>query len=103
VRTTATPDLLGKVIPLPSAREAMESRKTHFVGMVMALASWSMLFASLFFATSMTLVFPTLLAVSLLLAAFVTAVVVYDGESTWPEGVVLIGLYVVIAAAFWWG
>jgi Ca2+:H+ antiporter len=61
------------------------------------------LFASLFFATSLTLVFPTLLAVSLLLAAFVTGVVVYDGESTWPEGVVLIGLYVVIAAAFWWG
>jgi len=61
------------------------------------------LFASLFFATSMTLVFPTLLAISLLLAAFVTAVVVYDGESTWPEGVVLIGLYVVIASAFWWG
>ncbi len=61
------------------------------------------LFASLFFATSLTLVFPTLLAVSLLLAAIVTAVVVYDGESTWPEGVVLVGLYVVIAAAFWWG
>jgi Ca2+:H+ antiporter len=61
------------------------------------------LFASLFFATSLTLVFPTLLAVSLLLAAFVTAVVVYDGESTWPEGVVLVGLYVVIAASFWWG
>jgi Ca2+:H+ antiporter len=61
------------------------------------------LFASLFFVTSLTLVFPTLLAVSLLLAAIVTAVVVYDGESTWPEGVVLVGLYVVIAAAFWWG
>ena len=61
------------------------------------------LFASLFFATSLTLVFPTLLAVSLLLAALVTAVVVYDGESTWPEGVVLVGLYVVIASAFWWG
>jgi Ca2+:H+ antiporter len=61
------------------------------------------LFASLFFATSLTLVFPTLLAVSLLLAAIVTAVVVYDGESTWSEGVVLVGLYVVIAAAFWWG
>jgi len=61
------------------------------------------LFASLFFATSLTLVFPTLLAVALLLAAFVTAVVVYDGESTWPEGVVLVGLYVVIASAFWWG
>jgi Ca2+:H+ antiporter len=38
----------------------------------------------------------------LLLAAVVTAAVVYDGESTWPEGVVLVGLYVVIAAAFWW-
>jgi Ca2+:H+ antiporter len=61
------------------------------------------LFASLFFATSLTLVFPTLLVVVLLLAAVVTAVVVYDGESTWPEGIVLIGLYVVIAAAFWWG
>jgi cytochrome c oxidase subunit III len=40
----------GKVIPLPPSREAAESRKTHFVGMVMALASWTMLFASLFFA-----------------------------------------------------
>ena len=40
----------GNVVELPSAREAIESRKTHFVGMVMALASWSMLFASLFFA-----------------------------------------------------
>ncbi len=61
------------------------------------------LFASLFFTTSLTLVFPTLLVVCLLLAASVTAVVVYDGESTWHEGVVLVGLYVVIAAAFWWG
>jgi Ca2+:H+ antiporter len=61
------------------------------------------LFASLFFATHLTLVFPTLLAISLLLAAFVTAVVVYDGESTWSEGVVLVGFYVVIASAFWWG
>src|SRR5512143_2770139 len=41
---------MTNVVPLPSAREAVESRKTHFVGMVMALASWSMLFASLFFA-----------------------------------------------------
>ena len=61
------------------------------------------LFASLLFATHLTLVFPTLLAISLLLAAFVTAVVVYDGESTWSEGVVLVGFYVVIASAFWWG
>ena len=57
---------------------------------------------SLFFSTHLTLVFPPLLAVVLLLAALVTTAVVYDGESTWHEGVVLIGLYVVIAASFWW-
>jgi Ca2+:H+ antiporter len=62
-----------------------------------------LVFASLFFATSLTLVFPTLFAFSLLLAAIIGALVVYDGESTWYEGVVLVGLYVVIAASFWWG
>ena len=31
------------------------------------------------------------------------ALVVYDGESTWEEGAILVGLYVVIAASFWWG
>jgi Ca2+:H+ antiporter len=39
------------------------------------------------------------LAVTTLIAAFV----VLDGESTWLEGVCLVGLYVVIAASFWWG
>ncbi len=62
-----------------------------------------LVFASLFFATDLTLVFPTLLAISLLLAAGLGALVVYDGESTWEEGSILIGLYVVIAASFWWG
>jgi Ca2+:H+ antiporter len=62
-----------------------------------------LVFASLFFATTLTLVFPTLLAISLLLAAGICALVVYDGESTWEEGAILIGLYAVIAASFWWG
>ena len=31
------------------------------------------------------------------------AVVVYDGESTWEEGAILVGFYVVVAASFWWG
>ena len=60
-------------------------------------------FASLFFATNLTLVFPTLLAISLLLAAWISAVVVYDGESTWEEGAILVGFYVIVAASFWWG
>ncbi|HSB39801.1 MAG TPA: hypothetical protein VLD13_11980 [Gaiellaceae bacterium] len=62
-----------------------------------------LVFASLAFATELTLVFPTLLAIALLLAAMVTALVVYDGESNREEGAILIGLYVVIASSFWWG
>jgi Ca2+:H+ antiporter len=62
-----------------------------------------LVFASLAFATTLTLVFPTLLAIVLLLAAGIGALVVYDGESTWEEGAILIGLYVVVAASFWWG
>jgi Ca2+:H+ antiporter len=59
--------------------------------------------ASLLFATHLTLVFPTLLAFALLLAGILGALIVNDGESTWEEGAVLVGFYVVIAASFWWG
>lgn len=45
---------------------------------------------------------PMLLA-CLALAVIVSAFVVFDGESIWLEGVALIGLYCLIAAAFWWG
>jgi Ca2+:H+ antiporter len=62
-----------------------------------------LVFASLFFATNLTLVFPALLAIVLLLSASITALVVYDGESTWEEGAILTGLYVVVGASFWWG
>jgi Ca2+:H+ antiporter len=60
-------------------------------------------FASLLFPATLTLVFAPLLAISLLFAAGLAALVVYDGESTWYEGVMLVGLYSVIAASFWWG
>ena len=59
--------------------------------------------ASLLFATHLTLVFPTLLALVLLIAGILGALVINDGESTWEEGAVLVGFYVVIAASFWWG
>jgi Ca2+:H+ antiporter len=45
---------------------------------------------------------PLLLAV-LLLAVIVSAFIIYDGESIWLEGLALIGLYCIIASAFWWG
>jgi Ca2+:H+ antiporter len=44
-----------------------------------------------------------LLLAALVVAALVAAYVVVDGESTWLEGATLIGLYVVVATAFWWG
>jgi Ca2+:H+ antiporter len=62
-----------------------------------------LVFVSLAFATHLTLVFPTLLALVLLISAILGALVVNDGESTWQEGAVLVGFYVVIASSFWWG
>ncbi len=53
--------------------------------------------------TPLTLVFPPLMVASLAIAAVVVMAVVYDGEYTWLEGVALIGLYCIIASAFWWG
>ena len=50
-----------------------------------------------------TLSFPPLLVAALVLTALIQAVVVDDGESTWIEGLALIGVYVVIATSFWWG
>ena len=51
----------------------------------------------------LTLVFPPLLVAALAIAVVVVAIVVYDGEYSWLEGVALIALYVIVAAAFWWG
>jgi Ca2+:H+ antiporter len=53
--------------------------------------------------TQLTLVFPPLLVAALGASAVVVAVIVYDGEYTWIEGVALIALYSIIAASFWWG
>jgi Ca2+:H+ antiporter len=51
----------------------------------------------------LTLVLAPLLVTALALTALLSAVVVFDGESNWVEGLALTGLYVIIAAAFWWG
>ena len=63
----------------------------------------AIVFLSLFFSTHLVLTFPVLLAFALLLAGILGATIVTDGESNWQEGIVLVGLYVVIAASFWWG
>jgi len=51
----------------------------------------------------LTLVLPPLLVAALGLTALLSTVITYDGESTWLEGLTLIGLYAIIAVAFWWG
>jgi len=51
----------------------------------------------------LTFVLSPLLVVALALATIVSAVVVFDGESIWLEGLALVGLYCIIAASFWWG
>ncbi len=59
---------------------------------------------SYFFApVALTLVLPPLLVLALVLAAMLSALIVYDGESNWLEGLALMGLYVMIAISFWWG
>jgi Ca2+:H+ antiporter len=52
---------------------------------------------------TLTLVVSPLLVAALALTAVLSALVVIDGESTWLEGLALIGLYAILAASVWWG
>ena len=52
---------------------------------------------------TLTLVVSPLLVAALALTAVLAALVVIDGESTWLEGLALMGLYVILAASVWWG
>jgi Ca2+:H+ antiporter len=70
------------------------------VALVLAPA---LVFLSLFTATTLTLVFAPLLVMAVAVAVLATAFIVFDGESTWLEGVTLIALYAIIATTFWWG
>ena len=60
--------------------------------------------ASLFMAPApLTLVLAPTLLVAVALAAVLGALVVFDGEATWLEGLMLVGLYLIIAASVWYG
>jgi Ca2+:H+ antiporter len=69
----------------------------------LALTPILVLLSYFFTPVALTLVLPELLVVALALAAILSALIVYDGESNWLEGVALIGLYIMIAISFWWG
>jgi len=69
----------------------------------LALTPMLVLLSYFFTSTVLTLVLPPLLVVALALTAFLSVLIVYDGESNWLEGLALIGLYALIAMSFWWG
>ena len=69
----------------------------------LALTPILVLLSFFFTSTVLTLVLPPLLVVALALTAFLSVLIVYDGESNWLEGLALIGLYALIAMSFWWG
>lgn len=52
---------------------------------------------------ALTLVLSPLLLGSLALAVVLGALIVFDGESTWLEGLALIALYFIVAASVWFG
>jgi Ca2+:H+ antiporter len=52
---------------------------------------------------TLTLVLSPLLLGAVGLSTFLAALIVFDGESTWLEGLALLGLYVIIAASVWFG
>jgi Ca2+:H+ antiporter len=54
-------------------------------------------------ATTLTLVFAPLLIAAVVVSVLVVALIVNDGESNWLEGVILVALYAIVAALFWWG
>jgi Ca2+:H+ antiporter len=69
----------------------------------LALTPILILLSYFFTPVALTLVLPELLVVALALAAILSALIVYDGESNWLEGLALVGLYIMIAISFWWG
>ncbi|HZT66605.1 MAG TPA: hypothetical protein VFA11_12535 [Acidimicrobiales bacterium] len=73
------------------------------VQIALALTPALVLLSNVIGGAPLTLVLPTVLVAALAITTIVAVVVVVDGESTWLEGVCLVGLYAVIAAAFWWG
>jgi Ca2+:H+ antiporter len=52
---------------------------------------------------ALTLVLSPLLVTAVVLSAVLGAFIVFDGESTWLEGLALLGLYAIIAASVWYG
>lgn len=69
----------------------------------LVLAPLLVIVSQVFGFSPLTLVFSPMLVAGLFLSLILAAFVSFDGESNWLEGAALITIYIVIAAAFWWG
>ena len=73
------------------------------IQIALVLAPLLVVLSAAFGFATLTLVFPPMLVVSVVIAVIITAFITFDGESTWIEGAALIAVYAVIATSFWWG
>ncbi len=69
----------------------------------LVLAPALVLLAPLVGNTPFTMVFSPLLVSTVAIGTVAVAFIIYDGMSDRLEGVAMIGLYILIATAFWWG
>jgi Ca2+:H+ antiporter len=69
----------------------------------LVLAPALVLLAPLVGHTPFTMVFSPLLVTTVVIGTVAVSFLIYDGISDWLEGAAMIGLYALIAAAFWWG
>jgi Ca2+:H+ antiporter len=69
----------------------------------LVLAPALVLLSPLVGGASFTLVFNPMLVSTVAISTIAVAYLVSDGESDWLEGATMVGLYILIAAAFWWG
>ena len=69
----------------------------------LVLAPVLVLLAPLVGPTAFTMVFSPLLVTTVAVGTVVVSFLIYDGTSDLVEGMAMVGLYTLIAAAFWWG
>ncbi|HZP50397.1 calcium/proton exchanger [Actinocrinis sp.] len=69
----------------------------------LVLAPALVLLSPLVGGATFTLVFNPMLVTTVGVSTLAVAYLVSDGESDWLEGATMVGLYILIAAAFWWG
>ncbi|HVW81780.1 MAG TPA: calcium/proton exchanger [Mycobacteriales bacterium] len=90
---------------------AVRGRADHALSVILnsplqialVLAPVLVLISPLIGGAAFTLAFPPLLVSTVVASVLAVSFVIIDGEYDWLEGAALVGLYVVVAAAFWWG